>query len=111
MSERATGVSAGGGTAAHSGVTGGLFARPVLEADRRGDGSWLLRSAVPLAEPDPCVLTSVRRWASAGPDYPLIAERDPQGAGGPGPAATSSGSRGMSRTRPGSSPRPRPCTW
>jgi feruloyl-CoA synthase len=79
MSQRSTGVSAGGEVAARSGAADSLFARPVLEADRRGDGTWLLRSAVPLAEHDPCVLSSLRRWAAADPDYRLIAERDPQG--------------------------------
>ena len=79
MSQRSSGVSAGSGVAARSGAADSLFARPVLEADRRGDGTWLLRSAVPLAEHDPCMLSSLRSWAAADPDYPLIAERDPQG--------------------------------
>ena len=79
MSQRATDVSAGGGAAAPSGAEDSLFARPVLDAGHRVDGTWLLRSAVPLAEHDPCVLGSLRRWASADPDHPLIAERDPEG--------------------------------
>ena len=79
MSQRATDVSSGGRASAPSGAEVSLFARSALEADRRGDGIRLLRSAAPLAEHDPCVLSSLRRWASADPDFPLIAERDPGG--------------------------------
>jgi feruloyl-CoA synthase len=56
-----------------------LFAAPVLVTERRGDGSWLLRSAVPLAGHDVSVLASLRRWAAVDPDYPLVAERDDRG--------------------------------
>jgi feruloyl-CoA synthase len=57
----------------------GLFARPAVDARRRPDGSWLLRSADPLGPCPPTVLDSLRRWAQADPDYPLIAERDAAG--------------------------------
>jgi feruloyl-CoA synthase len=75
MSQRAAAMSAANGTSSGS----GLFAVPAVDAERRDDGSWLLRSAVPLAGHEPSVLGSLRRWASADPDYPLIAERNPQG--------------------------------
>ena len=39
----------------------------------------MLRSAVPLGGYPPSVLASLRRWAEADPDYPLIAERDAGG--------------------------------
>ncbi len=57
----------------------GLFARPAVDAQRRPDGTWLLRSADPLGACPPTVLDSLRRWAEADPDYPLIAERDAAG--------------------------------
>ena len=75
MSQRAAAMSA----ANETGSGNGLFAAPAIDAERRDDGSWLLRSAVPLAGHEPSVLGSLRRWASADPDYPLVAERDPQG--------------------------------
>src|SRR6202042_2238098 len=56
-----------------------LFGRPSLEAERDPDGTWRLRSAVPLGPYPPTVLASLRRWADEDPDYPLIAERDAQG--------------------------------
>jgi feruloyl-CoA synthase len=75
MSQRAAAASAANGTGSGS----GLFAAPAVDAERRDDGSWLLRSAMPLAGYEPSVLGSLRRWASADEDYPLVAERDPQG--------------------------------
>jgi feruloyl-CoA synthase len=57
-----------------------LFGRPSLEARRGPDGTWRLRSAVPLGPYPPTVLASLRRWADEDPDYPLIAERDAQGS-------------------------------
>ena len=75
MSQRAAAMSA----ANETGSGNGLFAAPAIDAERRDDGSWLLRSAVPLAGHEPSVLGSLRRWASADPDYPLVAERDRQG--------------------------------
>src|SRR5580693_1661176 len=59
--------------------SGALFARPDIAAEHRLDGTWLLRSAVPLDAYPPTVLASLRRWADADPDYPLIAERDAAG--------------------------------
>jgi feruloyl-CoA synthase len=56
-----------------------LFGRPSVEAERDPDGTWRLRSAVPLGPYPPTVLASLRRWADEDPDYPLIAERDAQG--------------------------------
>jgi feruloyl-CoA synthase len=56
-----------------------LFGRPSLEAQRDPDGTWRLRSAVPLGPYPPTVLASLRRWADEDPDYPLIAERDARG--------------------------------
>jgi feruloyl-CoA synthase len=75
MSQRATAMSPARGTSAGN----GLFAAPAVSAERRDDGSWLLRSAVPLAGYEPSVLGHLRRWASADPDYPLIAERGADG--------------------------------
>jgi feruloyl-CoA synthase len=57
----------------------GLFACPAVTARRRGDGSWLLRSADPLGAWPPTVLASLRHWAQADPGHPLIAERDAAG--------------------------------
>jgi feruloyl-CoA synthase len=59
---------------------GALFGRPALEAQCDPDGTWRLRSAVPLGPYPPTVLASLRRWAAADPDHPLIAERDAQGS-------------------------------
>src|ERR1700761_3847949 len=75
MSQRAAAMSAANGNGAGS----GLFAAPAVDAQRRDDGGWLLRSAVPLGGHEPSVLGSLRRWATADPDYPLVAERDLQG--------------------------------
>jgi feruloyl-CoA synthase len=58
---------------------GALFAAPALDARRDADGTWRLRSAVPLGPYPPTVLASLRRWAAADPDCPLIAERDAAG--------------------------------
>jgi len=75
MSQRAAAMPAARGADAGS----GLFAVPAVSAERRDDGSWLLRSAVPLAGYEPSVLGHLRSWASADPDYPLVAERGPEG--------------------------------
>ena len=50
-----------------------------MEAHRDSGGTWRLRSVVPLGPYPPTVLASLRRWAAADPEYPLIAERDAQG--------------------------------
>src|ERR1700761_2213159 len=75
MSQPTAAMSAARGTSAG----GDLFTDPTVDAERRDDGSWLLRSAVPLAGYEPSVLSSLRTWASADPDYPLIAERGADG--------------------------------
>src|SRR6201996_3881185 len=75
MSQRTTVIPAARGISAG----GDLFTAPTVDAERRDDGSWLLRSAVPLAGYEPSVLSSLRTWASADPDHPLIAERGPEG--------------------------------
>ena len=48
------------------------------EVDRvlRSDGSFVLRSAVPLAEHAPTVGTWLDRWANERPDQAFVAERD-----------------------------------
>jgi feruloyl-CoA synthase len=56
-----------------------LFAAPEVAAERRVDGTWLLRSTAALGRHDVTVLDSLRRWAAADPVYPLIAERAGQG--------------------------------
>jgi feruloyl-CoA synthase len=56
-----------------------LFAAPALEASRDPDGTWRLRSAVPLSPYPPTVLARLRQWAAVGPGHPLIAERDAGG--------------------------------
>ncbi|MFV2173176.1 AMP-binding protein [Actinomadura sp. LOL_011] len=56
-----------------------VFAEPAIEVRRRPDGSLLLRSAVPLGEPDPDLARPLYRWAAARPRSVLAAER---GAGG-----------------------------
>src|ERR1700727_1492165 len=75
MSQPTAAMFAARGTSAG----GDLFAAPTVDAERRDDGSWLLRSAVPLGGHEPSVLSSLRGWASADPDYPLVAERSSEG--------------------------------
>ena len=57
-----------------------MFAKVRITAERAGDGTLLLRSADELDDYPVTVLHSVRAWADADPDYPLIAERGPDGA-------------------------------
>jgi feruloyl-CoA synthase len=57
----------------------GLFALPQIDAQQRPDGSWLVRSLTPLAPYPVSILASLRAWAAASPDHPLVAERDPAG--------------------------------
>jgi feruloyl-CoA synthase len=71
--------AAGVGQPAAGTAAGALFAKPELDARRDADGTWRLRSAVPLGGYPPTVLASLRRWAAADPAYPLIAERDAGG--------------------------------
>jgi feruloyl-CoA synthase len=68
---------------ASAGVPGSLFAAPRIVASQGGpgdpDGTLVLRSADPLREHPDTVLHSLRAWAAADPDYPLVAERAPDG--------------------------------
>ena len=57
-----------------------MFAKVRIIAEQAGDGALLLRSADELAGYPVSVLHSLRAWAEADPDYPLIAERGPDGA-------------------------------
>jgi feruloyl-CoA synthase len=56
-----------------------LFAAPRVTAETAADGSVLLRSADPLGEYPATVIHSLRAWAGAAPDHPLVAERAPDG--------------------------------
>ena len=56
-----------------------MFATVRITADQAGDGALLLRSADELRDYPATVLHSVRAWAEADPDYPLVAERGPGG--------------------------------
>jgi feruloyl-CoA synthase len=57
-----------------------LFSPPRIEMTRRPDGCLLLRSADPLRDHPATVVHSLRAWAAARPEHPLVAER---GADGP----------------------------
>jgi feruloyl-CoA synthase len=57
-----------------------LFSPPTIEMTQRADGCLLLRSADPLRDHPATVVHSLRAWAAASPEHPLIAER---GADGP----------------------------
>ena len=57
-----------------------MFAKMRITVDQAGDGALLLRSADELGDYPATVLHSVRAWAAVDPDYPLIAERGPDGA-------------------------------
>ncbi len=65
-------------TAAQLGVP--LFAPPSITGWERADGCLLLRSADPLRDYPATVVHSMRAWAAADPDHPLVAERGPGGA-------------------------------
>jgi feruloyl-CoA synthase len=56
-----------------------MFAKVRITAEQAGDGALLLRSAGELGDYPVTVLHSVRAWAEADPDYPLIAERGTDG--------------------------------
>jgi feruloyl-CoA synthase len=53
----------------------GLFATPSVTADRRADGSILVRSTVPLGAFDRAVGVWLERWAAERPDQVFLAER------------------------------------
>ncbi|MGH3170170.1 MAG: AMP-binding protein, partial [Trebonia sp.] len=59
-----------------------LFAIPDIVLQEDGTGGLLLQSAEPLREYPVTVVHSVREWAAAGPDHPLVAERAPAGVPG-----------------------------
>ena len=52
-----------------------LFATPSIVADRRADGSILLRSTVPLGESARCVGDWLERWAREAPERIFLGER------------------------------------
>ena len=56
-----------------------LFARPSIAAQERADGCLVLRSGDPLQDYPATVVHSLRAWAAAGPDHPLVAERSADG--------------------------------
>ena len=57
-----------------------MFAKVRIIAEQAGDGALLLHSADELGGyPATVVLHSVRAWAAADPDYPLVAERGTDG--------------------------------
>jgi feruloyl-CoA synthase len=57
-----------------------MFAEVRVTVGRADDGALLLRSAEKLSGYPVTVLHSLRRWAAADPDHPLVAERGPDGA-------------------------------
>src|SRR5215831_15915444 len=57
-----------------------MFAKVQVTVDQASDGALLLRSAEELGGYPVTVLHSLRQWAAAGPDHPLVAERGPDGA-------------------------------
>jgi len=59
-----------------------LFAAPhiLTEAEPPPEGTLRVRSADPLGSYPVSVLHSLRAWAEADPDHPLVAERNPGGA-------------------------------
>ncbi len=57
-----------------------LFAPPSIDGWERPDGCVLLRSTDPLLDYPPTVVHSMRAWAAADPDYPLVAERSADGS-------------------------------
>ena len=56
-----------------------MFAKVRIIAEQAGDGALLLHSADELGGYPATVLHSVRAWAAADPDYPLVAERGTDG--------------------------------
>ena len=55
------------------------LARPVVDVEARGDGSWVLRSPVPL-EPGPDhVIAKLHEWADRAPERTFLAERGAEG--------------------------------
>ena len=52
-----------------------LFATPTIVADRRGDGSLLVRSTTPLKESARCIGDWFEHWARQAPDRIFLGER------------------------------------
>jgi feruloyl-CoA synthase len=52
-----------------------LFAKPSVTATRRADGSFLVRSTVPLGPSDRAIGVWLERWANETPDRVFLAER------------------------------------
>jgi feruloyl-CoA synthase len=57
-----------------------MFAKVQVTVGRAGDGALLLSSADELGGYPVTVLHSLRQWAAAGQDHPLVAERGLDGA-------------------------------
>jgi feruloyl-CoA synthase len=57
-----------------------MFAKVQVTVEQGDDGALLLQSAQELGDYPVTVLHSLRQWAAAGPDHPLVAERGPDGA-------------------------------
>ena len=57
-----------------------LFARPRIAMQEREDGCLLLRSVDLLQDYPGTVVHSLRAWAVADPDYPLVAQRGADGS-------------------------------
>src|SRR5258708_39300019 len=84
-----------------------MFAKVRIIAEQAGDGALLLRSADELAGYPVSVLHSLRAWAEADPDYPLIAERGPDGGWrsfGYGAAVAAAGAVGQALVERGLGP-------
>ena len=56
-----------------------LFAPPQMRVTRRGDGSILLDSPMPLEDYARCVGDDLEYWARQAPDRPFLQERDETG--------------------------------
>ena len=52
-----------------------LFATPSVTSERRADGSFVVRSTVPLGPTDRAVGVWLERWATERPDKVFLAER------------------------------------
>jgi feruloyl-CoA synthase len=61
-------------------IDAALFASPQVVAEPAAEGCLLLRSAQALGEYPVTVISSLRAWAAADPQHPLVAERAPDGS-------------------------------
>lgn len=55
------------------------FAEPRLDVERRGDGTLVLSSPVPLERHERCMGMYLHKWADEAPDRPFLLERDTHG--------------------------------